>query len=263
MRFIADHDLHIHSQLSLCSNDPLQNPAAILEYGVKNGFKTLCLTDHMWDSTIPGASEWYKIQTFDYICKALPLPQADGTKFLFGCETELDRNLQLAISRKVLDAIDFCIIPTTHLHMDGLTVIGTENAAERAKLWIERFDAVLDMDLPFEKIGIAHLDCSLIYKGHYVEVLDLIPDHEYHRLFARAAKCGVGIELNMPSLDFTPEEEEPNYKMFRIAKEEGCKFYLGTDAHHPDTLETAKANFENIIDHLGLTEDDKFAIAKG
>ena len=262
MKFIVDHDLHIHSQLSLCSNDPLQTPQAILDYGVKNGFKTLCLTDHMWDSAIPGASEWYKKQNFDWIRKALPLPKAEGIRYLFGCEIELDKHLRLAISREVLDQVDFCIIPTTHLHMNGLTVEGNENALERAKLWVDRFDAVLDMDLPFEKIGIAHLDCSLMYTGHYLEVLNLIPDEEYHRTFAKAAKCGVGIELNMPSLNFKPEEEEPNYKMFRIAKEEGCKFYLGSDAHHPDTLETSKENFENIVNVLGLTEDDKFEIAK-
>ena len=32
MKFIIDHDLHIHSQLSLCSGIPEQTPKAILEY---------------------------------------------------------------------------------------------------------------------------------------------------------------------------------------------------------------------------------------
>ena len=56
MRYIADHDLHIHTQLSLCSGDPEQNKDTILNYGIENGMTTLCLTDHMWDSRVPGAS---------------------------------------------------------------------------------------------------------------------------------------------------------------------------------------------------------------
>ncbi len=257
MKFIVDHDLHIHSQLSLCSSDPGQTPQAILEYGIKNGFHTLCLTDHMWDSSIPGASEWYKKQPYEWICRAKPLPQNEHVRFLFGCETELDRNMNLAISRKVLEELDFCIIPTTHLHMNGLTVRGNEGPEERARLWSERLDAVLDKDLPFEKIGIAHLDCSLMYSKDYLAVLRLIPDDEYHRCFSKAARRGAGIELNMPSLRFTPEEAELNYLMFRIAKEEGCKFYFGSDAHHPEELETVKENFENIVNALNLKEEDK------
>ena len=31
-----DHDLHIHSQLSLCSSDPAQTPARILQYAKEN-----------------------------------------------------------------------------------------------------------------------------------------------------------------------------------------------------------------------------------
>ena len=146
--------------------------------------------------------------------------------------------------------------------MEGFTISEEDyNRPDRvARLWVKRFEQVLDMDLPFEKIGIAHLNCSLIYRDHYLDVLQLIPDYDCHRLFAKAARCGVGIELNMPALLFTPEEIEPNYRMFRIAKEEGCRFYLGSDAHHPDVLKYMKENFERMIDVLELKEEDKFVI---
>ena len=75
MRYIVDHDLHIHSQKSFCSNNPAQNPDALLAYAEANGFKTLCLTDLMWDSAIPGASDWLAAQNFDHISSSLPLPQ--------------------------------------------------------------------------------------------------------------------------------------------------------------------------------------------
>lgn len=260
MRYIADHDLHIHTGLSLCSGDPEQNKDTILNYGIENGMTTLCLTDHMWDSRVPGASGWYQKQSYEYICQALPLPKTDKLQYLFGCETDLDRYMTVGVSPEIMEKLDFIIIPTTHLHMHGFTLDGSEGVEERAKLWCTRFEGVLDMDLPFHKIGIAHLTCSLIYRDHYVEVLKAIPESEYRRLFAKAAEKGVGIELNFPSLSLTDETRDPNLLPYRIAKEEGCKFYFGSDAHHPAGLAAAKANFENIIDLLGLEETDKFRL---
>ena len=60
MKFQIDHDMHIHSQLSSCSQDPEQSTEAILAYGERLGMKTLCLTDHYWDETVEGASDWYR-----------------------------------------------------------------------------------------------------------------------------------------------------------------------------------------------------------
>ena len=261
MRYIADHDLHIHTQLSLCSGDPAQNKESILQYGLDNGLTTLCLTDHMWDSRVPGASGWYQKQSYEYITQALPLPESDKVRYLFGCETDLDRFLTVGVSPEIMKKLDFIIIPTTHLHMHGFTLDGSEGVEERAKLWCDRLEAVLDMDLPFHKVGIAHLTCSLMYREHYIEVLKTIPESEYRRLFKKAAEKGVGIELNFPSLNLNDETREPTLLPYRIAKEEGCKFYFGSDAHHPQELAKAKENFENIIDLLGLEESDKFRLA--
>lgn len=262
MRYIVDHDLHIHSHLSLCSNDPVQTPEAILAYGEKNGFKTLCLTDHMWDAAVPGASPWYEQQPFERICEALPLPESDKIRFLFGCETDQDRHLTVGVSPAVMDRLDFIIIPTTHLHMGGFTLDGREGVEERAELWCHRLEAVLNMDMPFHKMGIAHLTCPLIFSGRYTEVLDRIPDGEYHRLMAKAAAVGVGIELNFSSFGLTEETRETVLKPYRIAKEEGCKFYFGSDAHGPAGLASAKENFEHIVDLLELEESHKIDFLK-
>ena len=145
MRYIFDNDLHIHSKLSLCSNDPKQNTSAILDYAVRNKLSTICLTDHFWDSSVPGASGWYVPQDYKHISESLPLPTADGVRFLFGCETDLDMDLTLGVAPEHYDLFDFIIIPTTHLHMNGFTCRGDETPAERAVLWVDRFDGVLDM----------------------------------------------------------------------------------------------------------------------
>lgn len=265
MKYVFDNDLHIHSGISLCSNDENQTPERILEYAKENGVKTVCLTDHFWDETVPGASEWYKIQDYAHISKALPLPEADGIRFLFGCETDMDKFLTVGLSRENFDKFDFVVIPTTHLHMMGFTLDEADNSVERrAELWTRRLEALLSKDLPFHKIGIAHLACRLIRgkldDSDYVKILDAIKTEDMERLFKRAASLGCGIELNQSDMAFREGEEESVLRMFRIAKSCGCRFYCGSDAHHPGGFDKTKAVFDRAIDLLELSEEDKFRI---
>ena len=264
MRYKIDHDYHIHSKLSLCSGDPAQSNENILRFAEENGLKKICLTDHFWDEKVDGASRWYRWQDYVHVCEALPLPPSDKVEFLFGAETDLNREMTLGISKERFDNFDFVIIPTTHLHMSNN--ISEEDAATpegRAKVWLSRLDGVLDMDLPFRKIGIAHLVCSLITKTHedYLKILQLLPEDELFRMFTKAAKVGVGIELNMSDMKYSDEDKDIVLRPFRIAKECGCKFYLGSDAHHPSEYDEFFETFERAITDLELTEDDKFHIS--
>lgn len=260
MKYRIDHDLHIHSYLSSCSRDPEQNPDAILRYAEANRMSTVCLTDHYWDSAVPGASDWYKPQNFDHIREALPLPQGEETAFLFGCETDLKKDMTLGIPPERFSDFDFIIIPTTHLHMIGFTIAEADKDSldRRAELWVERLDQLLDRDLPFSKIGIAHLACGLISKKGHLPVLDRIPSDEMERVFSKAEARGCGIELNADDFTFADADADRVLRMFRIAKGCGCKFYLGSDAHHPASLDRAVPLFERAIDLLALEETDKF-----
>ena len=265
MRYSIDHDLHIHSHLSECSQDPEQTAETILRYAEDYGLKKICLTDHYWDENVMGASNWYKPQNTAHIKEALPLPQSDKVEFLFGCETDMSRDLTLGVSKTRFDELDFIIVPTTHLHMSEFTIPQDfeDTPENRAELWVKRLDALLSMELPFHKIGIAHLACRLINRKtpeDYLKTLDLIPEEEMVRLFTKAAKLGCGIELNRDDMSFKCGGANTVLRPFRIAKACGCKFYLGTDAHHPSDLYGMKAIFEPVIDVLGLTEDDKFIV---
>lgn len=265
MKYVIDNDLHIHSLLSECSQDPGQSTEAILRYAEEMELKKICLTDHYWDETVEGASRWYKPQNTSHIKESLPLPKSDKVEFLFGCETEFNRHLTLGVSKERFDEFDFVIIPTTHMHMNEFVIPEKfeDTPENRADLWVKRLDTVLSMDLPFKKIGIAHLACRLINRKSpedYMKTLELIPEEEMVRLFTKAAELGCGIELNQDDMSFFWGGKDTVLRMFRIAKRCGCKFYLGTDAHHPKDLYTMKDIFESAIDDLGLTEDDKFVI---
>lgn len=265
MKLAFDHDLHIHSYLSSCSRDPEQTPERILQYAKDEGLTTVCITDHYWDSAVEGPSKWYTPQNFDHIAQSCPLPQADGIRFLFGCETEMRKDFTIGIPRERFDDFDFVIIPTTHLHMEGFTIDVADCAdyESRARVWVAKLDALLDMDLPFHKIGVAHPVCPLILKNdreNYLNLLRSLKTEELERLFDKAAKLGVGIELNYGDMLFGDEEADTVLRPFRIAKACGCKFYFGSDAHHPAPFAKVRAVFGRAADLLKLEESDRFII---
>ncbi len=266
MRYVADNDLHIHSFISPCSGDERQSADAILAYAVKNGFRDICVTDHFWDPKVPGATPYLERENLTELKKILPLPSAEGVRFMFGCETELHRSGTLAIARETFDEFDFVVIPINHFHMAGFTIPDEayNKPVALAQLWTERFLHVLSLDIPFEKVGFAHLSCELMarysHRAH-LDVCGLIPEDEMMRCFSLAAQRGAGIELNFETFfSYTEDELEELFRMYRIAKREGCKFYFGSDAHHPEDLERSREKFERVIDLLGLTEDDKFRV---
>lgn len=266
MRFQIDHDYHIHTNLSSCSKSPEQTPQRILEYAREQGLSRIILTDHYWDRAVPGASGWYQPQDFDHISKALPLPREEGVEFLFGCETDMDRFLTLGIPASRFDDFSFIIIPTTHMHMKGFTLAEEDftNNPRVAQLWTQRLEALLSMDLPFHKVGIPHLCCSLMNKksrADFLDTLDRIPDEEMARVFTKAASCGCGIEINSCDMSFADQESDTVLRPFRIAKNCGCKFYLGSDAHSPGDFDKTRNVFQRAITLLDLTEDDKFQLA--
>ena len=100
MKYVVDHDYHIHSFISACAADPLQVPENILRCGKEHNYNRIILTDHFWDSDYA----YYKGKNLKYIdndykslSSALPLPQDDGIEFLFGCETDMNGSFEMGI----------------------------------------------------------------------------------------------------------------------------------------------------------------------
>ena len=272
MRYVLDHDFHVHTQLSPCSSNPEQNPTRILQYAKENNLKTVITTDHYWDERIHSETDPYGIDN-QTIHSWGPYPQEDGIRMLLGAEADIDLNGVLGINRQTCEEFDFIHISATHMHMDGFTCRGDESVEERIEMYINRFDIILNADLPFHKIGFTHPVTDLIGPDYinFVKVLDGIPDSEFRRLFKGAAERGMGIEINISSMRaddevkkyvvLTPQMNPSVYRPYRIAKEMGCKFYFGSDAHRPRSFPFVKPFAEELIDIMGLEESDKFTLS--
>lgn len=273
MKFQIDHDLHIHSYISPCAgNDPRQTKEAILTYGLTNQYGLLCVTDHIWDRYVPSPAPvnnpWLKrgldCQKAQEI---LPLPQSEKCRFLFGIEVDTDYMGNVGISEASYNTFDFIIFAPSHLHLQGFTrngaVVGT-SAAEYKTFYKERLLRILNMDLPFHKCGIAHFTSCLTCDEGEFAAIDRFTDEEYRHIFGLAANRGIGIELNQWGFpaNYTQSQKESILRPYRIAKEMGCKFYLGGDAHVPEEFAPRKEEFRLLIDALGLTEEDKLPFVK-
>lgn len=263
MRYIVDHDLHIHSKISPCSRDDRQCKEAILAYGLTNRFKLVGVTDHFWDLNVDygdapgwldvGEERWRSI---------LPLPQSKECRFLFGAEVDMNRHQTIGICERTLGMMDYTLISTGHLHLKNFVtdVSKFPRTPEFVKeYYLGRLKAFLaHEEYPFERMGMTHFHSCIIGEDKLVQTLGLFSDEELEELFADAARKGVGVELNAESIPNNPEVLEAVLRPYQIAKNQGCKFYLAGDAHHPEAFRITKEMFEHWVDLLGLQESDKW-----
>lgn len=267
LRFKIDHDLHIHSNLSKCANDTAQTPERILKYAQDNGFHTVCLTDHFIDEDKKSPLADYEhrdiipyaAHTFEYITKALPLPEKEGIRFLFGCEGEMSFDEIVLISNKRYDYFDFMIVPINHLHFIHLTRREEDTSIKsHVERYYERFDVLLRSDLPLHKTGLAHIIDGLgTDASRYMEYLESFDEKILYNLFSKAATLGLNIEVNFNSLNGNKDILKKEVQFHKIALNAGCKFYLGSDAHTTKGLEIARDKFEAAVELLGLKEENK------
>jgi histidinol phosphatase-like PHP family hydrolase len=241
MRYIIDHDIHIHSQVSPCSRDARQTKEAILAYGITNQYRLVGVTDHLWPDTREHL--WPSLQN---------LPQADSCRFLAGTEVDMDMHGNLLISPQEMEKVDYFILALTHLHLLGCVTdplkapLSVEDTAVYLK---ERLYRAFAMDLPFERMGLAHITHIPQPKGHDItECLALFDDNEWKDIFENIARRGMGVELNFNPFALNDKQLEAVLHPYRIAKEVGCKFYLGGDAHHPETFGENLKKFNKIIE---------------
>ena len=264
MSFPIDHDMHCHTCLSSCSSDPAQSVEAILNHAKQHGYTLQCITDHLWDSLVPGPSNWYAPQNIEHVSQSLPLPKDDQVKLVFGCETEFCGGTKLGLDARNYDKFDFIVIPPNHFHMKNFVRPDTYDSEEKiAGLLVQRLEDISRIDLPWRKVGIAHITCGLIFKeGDQYKVYESVDEKRYRAVMRKFADFGAGIEINLSC--FGPDwlnHRDAMLRLYRLAGEEGCKFYLASDAHHPAELSVVPARAPAVVEALGLTESDQFKLA--
>ena len=100
----------------------------------------------------------------------------------------------------------------------------------------------------------------------YNYLLEKITDDEYKRVFDATAKKGIAVEINVSGLRWKTADyianDAPAMRMYRIAKECGCKFVFGSDSHNVGDHNNYIGCIETVTELLGMTEEDIAELAR-
>ncbi len=260
------HDFHIHTDLSLCANETatLSN---YLEIAKNLDLKKLGFADHFWDEKIDGANGFYQPQNFEHICelkKEIAKTPHDGIEIYFGCETEYDPyHRGVAITEERAEQMDFIIVPNSHTHM-MMPKDFYEPYQKHVDFMIQAYEDIINSNVSRYITAMAHPFEAVCCPYPNSILIDMITDDQFKRLFDKTAEKGIAIEINVASMmKKTTDEIEKcsQIRLFRLAKECGCKFTFGSDAHS-NTAHDTYHNADFVAKLLDLTENDLADIVK-
>ena len=252
------YDLHVHTSLSSCAK-PEASAAGYIALAKEMGLTTIAFTDHLWDSAIPGASDWYKPQNFEHICQLKKeLPAADPSlKILFGCETECDMHGTVGVSEEVAAQLDVLLVPNSHTHMRFVMDRALrEDDAAHGLYMVKHFMQIMESPLAKYITAVPH-PFSAVGCPTVENVVNLLPTSAIEECCAAAREKNIALEINtacFPGMEGEAIANSAFVRVFQLAREAGCRFTLGSDAHdHAGMRTLPKA--EIFTRAAGITED--------
>ncbi len=257
------HDFHIHTSLSLCADE-----SATVENYLKNardlGLTHLGFSNHFWDEKIKGATPFYVPQNFSHLLRLKPElagcadPQI---KLYFGCETEYDPNRHdVTITEETAQQFDYILVPNSHTHLVMPTSC-YQPYQQHVDFMIRAYEDILNSSVSRYITAIAHPFEAVGCPYDYTILIDMIPDDCFKRLFSQTAEKGIAFEINVDCMHDKTDAQIVScsqMRMFQIAKECGCRFLFGSDAHN-NKAHRSYAHADLIADLLEL---DKCHISK-
>lgn len=226
------HDIHIHTQLSSCAK-PDATFTAYCQGAKDRNLSVLGFTDHLWDHAVAGWNNWYAPQDLEHVMslkEEIKLNSPDDIKIYFGCETEYVGNGTVGLHQDNSELFDFVLVPPHHFHIPMVRDPQITALDKLTELFIRRFMEVCEIDFAF---GIAHPFVPLGLQGREAEVLQALPEKLLRECFTAACESGKSIELNTACIKSMRDKGvlELYKNILIIARECGCKFHIGSDAH--------------------------------
>ena len=260
------HDFHVHTSLSICANETatVENYIA---HAKRLGLTKIGFSDHFGAKDIPNARGFYRAHPFEHNAQlkdTLASIHEPGIRFYFGCETEYHTpKRDIALTEGEAEQFDFITVPNSHTHMImPKDYIG--NYDKHIAFMIEAYDDILNSPLSRYVTAMAHPFDICCHTYTSADLIPLIPDDVFKRLFDKTARKDIAFEINVSyTKGMTPAmiADDCHIRMFRLAKECGCKFIFGSDAHDSSQHDFYE-NATTIAEILELNEEDLAKICR-
>ena len=263
-----DHDVHIHTKLSLCAGPNGGTFDAYMERFKNEGLTKVGFSDHYWDELTRAAEGgFYPPQNTAHVLELKQEIESkaawrrDGIEVFFGAEAEYDpKRRDVALSEEHAELFDFVIVPNSHTHMIMPREL-YEPYEKHRDFMIDAYEGIINSPLYKKILAVAHPFNAVCCPYDFTELMTLMSDDQYKRLFDRTAERGIGVEINVAccrALHNDPESRRAAefVRMFTLAKECGVKFTFGSDAHQLKEHEQYVDRCEAAVKLCGLTEKD-------
>lgn len=183
-----------------------------------------------------------------------------SVRVLIGSEVSMNAPDLPAVEPEIMATWDYVIISANHFHLpcvsqpDERTEEGYADHFLTMAEGAVRYGASI-IPHPFSYVGVRTME-----DGREIDWPRLMAAYDMkrvRRLFAEAAAKGTAFEINPGRLGIMPEFFR---KIIRMGRDEGMKFSLGSDGHHPGQMHYGGpekiAEIESQLRNLGVLETD-------
>jgi len=263
---IIKHDFHVHTSLSLCA-DKEAFADGYIKIAKDIGLQKIGFSDHFWDENIETENSWYQKQNFEHVSELKPQIEKlrnEGVEIFWGCETEYNfQKRSVAITEEVAEKFDYVLVPNSHTHITMPKEL-YEPYEKHAEYMINAYEDIINSNVSKYITAIVHPFEAVCCPYDNSILIDMIDDDTFKRLFDKTAEKDIAIEINTSSMrEKTHSEIEAlsKIRLFRLAKECGCKFIFGSDAHNY-TAHEYYSDADFAAELLELKEKDIADIAR-
>lgn len=252
-------DLHLHTNLSLCAPNTT-NINTYLDYCDTEGIKKIGISNHLY--TYMGVDHTLQIKD-----EIRSLQKSTSVKILTGCEMEMFYDEEFVLDKKTASQFDYVLLAPSHIfnQMKHYEKFDLSSSDKIRRLLIDNFKRACLLDL-----GVPTAICHPLYPicaPNQQEILDGMTDEQLAECYTLAAQHDKSIEIHAclyrDTVTLDQEGLSPSYiRMLSIAKQCGCKFYFGSDAHEIQSFVNKHGLLERAAERAGICEDDLWQLAR-
>lgn len=267
---ILQHDIHMHTNLSLCA--PRETTmATYLSLCEEEKISLLGFSDHLYYDHhlerrgITGETGLERVLKIREEMERMK--DKTPVRMLLGCEVENFFGQPESLLPGEAGVFDYVLIAASHImnHTKEYEKFDLTTPDKLRKMVMEQFVRACELEYPVPA-GICHPLYPIVSPWEQ-EVVDGMTNAQLEECFKLAASKGKSIEIhaclyrNGTRLD--KEGLSPSYlRLLCIAKECGCKFHFGSDAHNAEQFRGKHKLLLRAAERAGITSEDMWSVVQ-
>lgn len=237
--FETDYHVHVDGTPGEARRQKME---AYAQEAERWGISRIGFVEHYWNREFAGYGRWYTPEGPERIAglredlSEARLPE--GMRGLLGCETEYNKEGVIPITQEDVRKFDYIIVPHSHINMRGVVTEQdfTYDPEGCARYMEKSFMGVMRHKIAEHITILAHPFAPVGLDDQQDRILSYIADKTFRECARAARDMGIALEVNSLTWQDKTEEElrqSQFIRFYRIAREEGCSFVFGSDAHRP------------------------------